>query len=368
MGQLYKAVISPILDRLDSETMHHFAVDMIHFSESSALTRAGAQILTMGAPRVKDPRLSTTVGGIVLDNPTMVAAGWDKYGRAVRGLYDLGFGGVEIGSVLEFAQPGNPKPRQWWIGPGVVLQALGFNTPGMEAVAANLARYEGLGIPLGINIAKNKDVPEEDSARAYATVARRLYRQATYFVINVSSPNTPGLRRLQNKPLLLEIVAAVKEAILSQGPMKPTFVKIAPDLPMEGVDDVIDVVLAHELAGIVATNTSNNPDLRAKYGEKWRGVTAGISGDDPVYRQMATEKVSHIYRSTQGKLDIIGVGGVKDGATALEKIRAGAKAVQVIAAMRSEGPCVARTICRELLTFMDREGVKSLSELVGTAA
>jgi dihydroorotate dehydrogenase len=286
----------------------------------------------------------------------------------VRGLYELGFGAIEIGSVLELAQPGNPKPRQFVIPPGIAINSLGFNSPGMEAVAANLEAYAGLGIPVGVNIGKNKEVPDEDSPRAFAVVAHRLYEEATFFVVNVSSPNTPGLRKLQDKPQLTDIMVAVKEAILSRGPMKPTFVKIAPDLTDNAVDDVVDVVLALGLSGIIATNTTNNPDLKAKYGEKWRNVPGGLSGDDPDYRRMSTEKIRHIYRTTGGKLDIMGVGGVKDGSTALEKIKAGAKAVQVMTAIRSEGAGVANRICRELLELMEREGVKSLQELVGVEA
>jgi dihydroorotate dehydrogenase len=324
--------------------------------------------LGAGGPRVVSPALHTTVAGIEFDNPTIVAAGWDKPGKSVRGLYELGFGGIEIGSVLEFAQPGNPKPRQFVVAPGVAINALGFNTPGMEAVAANLLRYQGLNIPLGINIGKNKEVPEADAPRAYAVVAKRLYKEATYFVVNVSSPNTPGLRKLQDKSVLLEIISAVNEAILSQGVMKPTFVKIAPDLTDEAVDDVVDVVVSQKLAGIIATNTTNNPEIKASYGERWKDQPGGLSGDNSTYREMATKKIAHIYRTTNGQIEIMGVGGVKDGKTALEKIQAGAKAVQVMTAIRGEGAGVARKICLELLEQMDKLGVKSIGELVGTKA
>jgi dihydroorotate dehydrogenase len=361
----YKSLISPVLDRLDSETMHHFAVNSLALGQSTALGRLGIRYLGAQGKRVSDPRLRTNVGGVELDNPTVVAAGWDKPAKAVRGLYELGFGAIEIGSVLELAQPGNPKPRQFVIPPGVAINSLGFNSPGMEAVAANLESYRGLGIPIGVNIGKNKEIPESDAPRAFAVVASRLYEDATFFVVNVSSPNTPGLRQLQDKPQLTEIMTAVREAILSRGPMKPLFVKIAPDLTDVAVDDVLDVALSLELSGIVATNTTNNPDLKAKYGEKWRTVPGGLSGDDAEYRRMSTEKIRHIYRVTGGKLDIMGVGGVKDGLTALEKIKAGAKAVQVMTAIRSEGAGVARRISLELLALMEKEGVRSLEELVG---
>jgi len=365
---IYKSFVSPVLDRFDSEMMHKAAVESLHIAESTQLTRLAIKYLGAGGERIVDPALSTNVGGVSLDNPTVVAAGWDKPGKSVRGLYELGFGGVEIGSVLEFAQPGNPKPRQFIVAPGVAINALGFNSPGMEAVAANLSRYKGLGIPIGINIGKNKEVLENDAPRAYAVVAKRLYDEATYFVINVSSPNTPGLRKLQDKPVLLEIIAAVKEAILSRGAMKPTFVKIAPELTDDAVDDVVDLVITQSLAGIIATNTTNNVDLKASYGERWRDQPGGLSGDNSAYREMSTKKIAHIFKTTNGKVDVMGSGGIKDGKTALEKIQAGAKAVQVLTAIRGEGACVARKICLELLKEMKTLGVKSISELVGTKA
>jgi len=363
LEKAHKNLICPILDRLDSETMHHAAVNALHLAQSTAVSRLAIRYLGAGGARVIDRRLNTNVGGVFFDNPTIVAAGWDKPAKAVRGLYELGFGGVEIGSVLEFAQPGNPKPRQFMIAEGVAVQSLGFNSPGMEAVAANLENYHGLNIPIGINIGKNKDVPESDAPRAYAVVAKRLYHDAAYFVINVSSPNTPGLRKLQDRSFLVEIIKAVKEAILSRGEMKPCFVKIAPELTTEALDEVIEVVSGESLAGIIASNTTINPTIKGKYGKQ--DLPGGLSGDDPDYRKLTTEQVKHIFRTTAGKLDIVGVGGVKDGATALEKIRAGAKAIQVMTAIRSEGASVARKICLELLQAIEREGAASLSDLVG---
>lgn len=365
-SSIYKTLISPLLDRFDSEMMHKATAESLHFAEATPVTRLAIRYLGAGGERVRDTALETTVGGVKLENPTIVAAGWDKPGKSVRGLYELGFGGVEVGSVLECPQPGNPKPRQFIIAPGVAINSLGFNSPGMEVVAKNLVRYKGAGIPIGINIGKNKDVTESDAPRAYAVVAKRLFDEATYFVINVSSPNTPGLRKLQDKPLLLEIITAVKEALLSRGAMKPTFVKIAPELTDDAVDDVVDLVLTENLAGIVATNTTNNSELKASYGERWRDQPGGLSGDNPIYREMSTKKIAHIYRTTNGKVDIMGVGGVKDAKTALEKIQAGAKAVQILTAIRGEGARVARTICLDLQKEIKLQGVKSILELVGT--
>lgn len=361
MSRFYKQIVCPVLDRLDSETMHHAAIDILHLAQSTALTRTLVQAIAGG--RITSPKLRTTVGGLTLENPLMVAAGWDKAARAVRALSLLGFAAVEIGTVPELAQPGNPKPRQWMIGDGVAINWLGFNSPGMEVVARNLESYRDLGIPIGLNLGKNKDVTDKDAAAAYARVAARLARFADYVVINVSSPNTPGLRKLQEKELLTDIVQAVRAAL--QTSPKPAFVKIAPDLTNEAVDDVISVVLENNLTGIVATNTTISADIKAKYGERWKNQSGGLSGNDADYRRMSTEKIAHIYRETRGKLDIIGVGGVHDAETALEKILAGASAVQVLTAIRGVGPRVANSINAGLLKLLEQEKVNSLHDLVG---
>lgn len=321
------------------------------------------KIATYKSERFYDERLNVVVGGIEFDNPLLVGAGWDKVGQAVKGLYRLGFSGIEVGSVLAYAQEGNPKPRQWVLAPGIAMNRLGFNSPGMEVVANNLENYRGSGIPIGISIGKNKDVPNTDAPWAHAMVTERLYNHASYFVINVSSPNTRGLRQLQEKGPLTDIIQAVNGVMDLKGGRKPLFVKIDPDLTNLAVDDVIEVVLNEGLTGIIATNTTNNDDLKAKYGRS--GEIGGISGDESEYRRMATEKVAHIYQATKGKMNIIGVGGIKDTYTALEKIMAGAKLIQVVTAIRGEGTTVAGRITRGLSEFMENEGVSSLQELVG---
>ncbi len=305
------------------------------------------------------------LAGVELDNPVMVGAGWGKAGTAVAALYALGFSGVEVGSVLARPQPGNPKPRQFVVRPGVAINSLGFNSPGVDAVARNLEAYRGSDIPIGISIGKNQDVQPEDVAEAHAAVARAMYPYAAYFAINVSSPNTPGLRELQDRGPLTDIVRAVLGATRRLGPPKPLFVKIAPELTDSAVEEVIRVVADNGLAGIIATNTTDNPEYKARYGERWRNQPGGLSGDDTEYRKLSTAKIAHIYRETGGGMEIIGVGGVKDGATAVEKIRAGANIVQVVTALRGEGPAIAGRINRGIVSWMDREGVRNVSELVG---
>lgn len=366
--EIFKDVVSPVLDRLDSETWHVRAREALHLAEATLFTLKLLEQFADHRQRFTDGRLSVVVGGVELDNPIMVGAGWDKAGRAVRGLYQLGFSGVEVGSVLQYPQPGNDKPRQFMLGPGVALNRLGFNSPGMEVVAHNLERYRESGIPVGISLGKNKDVEPKDAPEAHAAVARRLYYDAAYFVINVSSPNTPGLRALQDKGPLTDIVQAVNGAMDEMGERKPLFVKIAPDLENEAVNDVVEVVADNGLTGIIATNTTVRSDLKALYNERWRNEAGGLSGDNEEFRRMATEKVAHIYRETGGKMEIVGIGGVKDTQTALEKIKAGARVVQVVTAIRGEGPVLPGRINRGLVGWMEKEGVGNINELVGVDA
>ncbi len=365
---MYKEIVSPLLRKLDSEHWHARAREALHLAEATPFTLKLLEQFADRHHRFTDERLHVVLGGIEFDNPVMVGAGWDKVGRAVKALYTLGFASVEVGSVLAYPQAGNPKPRQFMLGPGVALNRLGFNTPGMEVVAHNLERYKGSGIPIGISLGKNKAVDAKDAPTAHALVARRLYADAAYFAINVSSPNTPGLRELQDKAPLTEIVQAVNAAMDELGGRKPLFVKIDPELSDRAVDEVIQVVVDNRLAGIIATNSTINADIKAKYGEKWRKEAGGLSGDDADFRKLATAKVAHIYRETRGSIEIIGVGGVKDAGTALEKIKAGAKAVQVVTGIRGEGTTLPGRINRGIVDYMEKVGVKTIGELVGVDA
>lgn len=366
--EFFREVVSPMLDRLDSETWHVRAREALHLAEISPLTLRILEKFAFMRERFTDPRLSVVMGGIEFDNPVVVGAGWDKAGRAVEGLHTLGFSGVEVGSVLALPQPGNEKPRQFMIGPGVALNRLGFNSPGVDEVARNLERYRNSGIPIGISLGKNKKVEPEDAPEAHAVVARRLYHDAAYFVVNVSSPNTEGLRDLQDKGPLTDIVQAVNGVMDEMGARKPTFVKISPDLSNEAVNDVIEVVVNNGLAGIIATNTTDRSDLKAGYGEKWRDEAGGLSGNDSEFRRIATEKVAHIYREIGRKIEIIGSGGVNDTQSAIKKIQAGARVVQVVTAIREVGPSLPGRINRGLVKFMDQEGISSLEEIRGSKA
>ena len=362
---MYKEIIQPILNKCDSETFHDLARESIHLAELSSVTLKILEFFGDQHSRFEDPRLKTTLGSLELDNPLIVGAGWDKKGRAVLGLWHLGFGSVEVGSVLESGQPGSTKPRLFMVSSGVAINWLGFNSPGMDIVAKNLEKYRNSNIPIGISLGLNKDVDHADAPSAYGTVAKRMYDYAGYFAINVSSPNTPGLRKLQDKEHTVHIIESVNKAMDECGGRKPLFVKIAPDLSYDAIDELLQVAIDHSVTGIIASNTTINPDLKGKYGARWKNSPGGLSGNDQDYRRITTEIISHIYKQAGDKLDIIGVGGINNAESAIEKIKAGAKALQLVTAIRGEGPAVAGRINRGIADYLEREGVSSIQEIVG---
>ncbi|MGH7885695.1 MAG: quinone-dependent dihydroorotate dehydrogenase [Thermodesulfobacteriota bacterium] len=362
---MYKTLVRPILDHLDSEKWHKNVKELLHYSEYSPVSLKALELFANCSNRVNDKRLNVNLGGIELENPLVVGAGWDKTGRAVKALYTIGFAGVEVGSVLEHPQYGNPKPRQHMINSEVCLNWLGFNSPGMETVSENLRSYKDSNIPVGISLGINKYVNEKDAPRSHAAVAERLYNAASYFAINVSSPNTPGLRKLQNREQLEDIVKAVMEVTKNKEIKKPIFVKIAPELSYDLIDDVIKLVLDFGISGIIATNSTNNPSIRSKYGEKWLNKPGGLSGNDYEYKKLSTRIISHIYKQAGNKLEIIGVGGINDAESAIEKLRAGAKALQIVTGLRGEGLSIVSNINKGLLKFIKIKGLNYISDLTG---
>ncbi|QMU56368.1 MAG: quinone-dependent dihydroorotate dehydrogenase [Candidatus Mycalebacterium zealandia] len=358
---VYKKIVSPILDRFDSETLHSAVVESLHLAAKTSLTLSIAEFVAGGGERFADKRLETEIDGLRLENPLIVGAGWDKKGRAVAGLRAMGFSCAEIGSVTLRPQPGKPKPRLFSLAPGVFLNRLGFNSPGADGVVQNLSNASPLPMPIGISIGLNKDSSEENAPAEHSEVARKLLPFASYFAVNVSSPNTPGLRSLQQKDTLREIL---KSVVIARGEKKiPVYAKISPETSFAEIDGVIEAVLSSGAAGIIATNTTDSPQIKAKYGARWANESGGISGDDVDYRKLSTERIAYIRSQTKGKITIIGSGGIKDTKTALEKISAGANALQVFTAIRGEGAWVAGNINRGLVRFMEKEGISSLSEI-----
>jgi dihydroorotate dehydrogenase len=352
---------------MDSETAHDIFRDLAHLAELNPLTLKLLERFAYQGKRFKDERLNVVIGEITFENPLLVGAGWDKKGKAVQALWQLGFGGVEVGSICEFPQEGNDKPRQWFFENCAAMNRLGFNSPGMEAVAKNLEKYLGGQIPVGISIGVNKSILEkgpEEVFKSQAEITKRLYGYADYFALNPASPNTPGLRRYQEKELLLESIKAVTEGMLANGRLKPLLIKIAPDLSTKQIDDVIEVVLDCNLTGIIATNTTNSNLIKFKYGKA--GELGGISGNDSDFRAMATNIIKHIYKESGDQVEIIGVGGVNSAETAWEKIAAGARALQIVTAIREVGPTLPGRINSGLIEKMEKEGVDSLEEIRGS--
>lgn len=320
-----------------------------------------------GGERVVDERLNVEVAGLQFENPTMVGAGWDKKGKAVDGLYQLGFAGTEVGSVLVHPQAGNERPRLWMdkTNKAVGLNRLGFNSAGQESVASNLGTQNLHGIT-GISLGKNKLTPNEQAPWAHAAVAERLYNFADYFVINVASPNTPGLRGLLDPKPLTEIVLAVQEVLRRQG-AKPLFIKTTVDLAPEDLDAVLEACLALGVDGIIDSNTTVDNSLKSKYG--WDGQVGGLSGANPEFRRRCTDRMKYITRETRGTgLHRIGVGAINGPDAALERIMAGAEVVQVVTGIRETKGRVAQKINLGLLEVIERDGVKTVEDYIGLAA
>ncbi len=307
-----------------------------------------------------DPALAMRLWGMDFPNPIGLAAGFDKDAAAYRGALRLGFGFVETGTVTPKPQPGNPKPRVFRLNEdAAVINRNGFNSRGLDVAAARLAA-RGAGI-VGANIGRNKD--SVDATADYVAGAARLAPLSDYLVINVSSPNTPGLRELQGRAALAELIAAVRSAATKacDGVARPVLVKIAPDLTDDDKRDIAAVALACDLDGLIISNTT--VARPAGLNSAARDETGGLSGA-PLFAP-ATELLRDMYRRTEGRMPLIGVGGVADGAGAYAKIRAGASLVQLYTAMVFEGSGLIPRIKRELSARLKSGGFATVSDAVG---
>jgi dihydroorotate dehydrogenase len=317
--------------------------------------------------------------GLKFPNPVGLAAGMDKHAAAVPAWEALGFGFSELGGVTWHAQPGNPAPRMFRAIPDeALINRMGFNNGGAEAMAVKLRAWRERGRwpkhPVGINLGKSKITPNEKAAEDYANSFRLLRPLADFFVVNVSSPNTPNLRALQDKAALDEILAALQEInVAAHGqtaaskPETPILVKVAPDLSFEALDEILELAAKRHLSGIVATNTTiTRPDRGDERLKKIYSETGGLSGRP--LRGRSTEIIRHIHRQTGGKLPIIGVGGIFNADDAWEKISAGASLVQVYTGLVYEGPAVVKQIVRGLTERLRERGLNSLLQAVGLDA
>jgi dihydroorotate dehydrogenase len=338
---------------LDPETAH---------GASIAALKSG---LVPSCPVRPDKRLAVTVAGLDFPNPIGLAAGYDKNAEVPEAMLRLGFGFTEVGTLTPKPQAGNPKPRIFrLVEDNAVINRLGFNNEGHEAAFRRLSALKTKGI-VGVNIGANKDA--EDRIADYVTGIRRFYGLARYFTVNISSPNTPGLRDLQARESLSALLTAVLDARRHEadkaGRTVPVFLKIAPDLTEEGMDDIAAEVLAHDLDGLIVSNTTL---ARAGLKDQVQAKEAGGLSGAPLFAR-STAVLARMRKRIGPKMPIIGVGGVSSADTALEKIRAGADLVQLYSCMVYRGPGLAGEILKGLSQSLERLGVSSVTELRDSA-
>ncbi len=339
------SLIRPALFALDAERAHGLAI-------------AALKALPAGKPVKADGPLSTTVAGIAFPNPVGMAAGFDKDAQVADALLGLGFGFVEVGSITPLAQAGNPKPRLFRLEKDrAVINRMGFNNGGAQAAARRVAaRGDRPGV-LGINIGANKD--SADRIADYAAMTRIMAPYATYLAVNISSPNTPGLRALQDESALVELLDGVLEARGDAGP--PVFLKVAPDLQPADVDAITRIAMDKGLGALIVANTTiSRPDLASDKAHE----TGGLSGAP--LKPLALQTLRAFRKASGGAIPLVGVGGIATAADAWERIRAGASLVQLYSAITYHGPGIARQITRGLEHLMKRDGFASIAQAVGS--
>lgn len=367
MSWLYRRLVRPALFTQDSEAIHNRTIAALaKISRSSTFCSALSAFYTA-------PELAVELFGLRFPNPVGLAAGMDKHAAAVPAWEALGFGFAELGGVTWHAQPGNPTPRMFRAIPdGALINRMGFNNPGAEAMAATLREWRASGRwpghPVGINLGKSKITPNEEAANDYANSFRLLRPLADFFVVNVSSPNTPNLRQLQDRAALDEILSALQQINgAGQGGTKPLLVKVAPDLTFEALDEILELAMDRNLAGIVATNTTiARPQSMDHKVQRIYSETGGLSGQP--LRARSTEVIRHIYKQTRGALPIIGVGGIFTAEDAWEKVEAGASLVQIYSGLVYEGPAMVKNIVNGLRRRLQQRGLASLKDLAASSS
>lgn len=338
------SLIRPALFLTDAESAHGLSLAALRMMPNRATPA--------------NPQLHQQVAGLDFLNPVGLAPGYDKNAEVYRACYGLGFGFVEIGSVTPRPQSGNPRPRLFrLVEDNAVINRMGFNNDGMEAVAVRLAASKGqkLGGPLGVNVGANKD--SEDRIADYVLAITRLAGLADYVTVNISSPNTPGLRALQDKAALDDLLAQVKHAMPAG---KPVFLKVAPDLEPADIDDIAASVIEYGIDALIVSNTTiTRPDMRSHHATE----TGGLSGAP--LRDLAQQRLVDFRKATGGAIPLIGVGGIASAEDAYARIRAGASLVQLYSALVYEGPMLARRINNGLAALLTRDGFANVADAVG---
>ena len=334
---MYKSIVRPLLFKFDPEGVHHFSFRSIKLLSKLGLTR-----LAKSSFQVEDKGLEREVFGLKFKNPVGLAAGFDKDAKLYQELSDFGFGFVEIGTLTPKPQPGNPKKRLFRLKEDqAIINRMGFNNGGVEAAVARLKKNKN--VLIGGNIGKNKVTPNEEAFNDYKICFEALYDYVDYFVVNVSSPNTPNLRALQDKEPLTKLLAGLQELNKLKGG-KPILLKIAPDLTDEQLLDIIDIVKTTQIAGVIATNTTiSREGLKSEN----RAETGGLSGKP--LKDRSTEVIRFLSVKSNKAFPIIGVGGIHSAADALEKLEAGASLIQLYTGFIYEGPGLIKRINQEIL-------------------
>jgi len=365
---LWQSIVRPVMFCLDPERAHYVAMGA--FSSINRLP--GAAYLMRRRNLVKSPELESKVFGLTFQNPVGLAAGFDKDARWYNELATLGFGHVEVGTLTGKAQSGNPKPRLFRLSADrALINRMGFNNQGADLAARRLAR-SGRSCPdsiLGVNIGKTKIVPVESASEDYLFGFERLYAFADYFTINVSSPNTPGLRTLQNREPLIELLSALsnRNRTLSEDheiAPKPILLKIAPDLEDEQLKDIVSIAKEIPVDGIVATNTTISRDGLNTPEQRIEEIGAGGLSGEPLKRR-ALEVVRLLHTELAGNVPIVGVGGISDGEDAWKMILAGASLVQIYTGFVYGGPSIVRDINRYLQQQTIRYKLDNIQLAVG---
>jgi dihydroorotate dehydrogenase len=337
-------LLRPFAFALDAERAHRWTI--------GALKK-----LPAGSPAGEDPVLASTVAGLTFPNPVGLAAGFDKDAEVCRQMLGFGFGFVEVGTLTPLPQPGNPKPRLFRLAEDeAVINRMGFNNEGLAAAAARLEKRDRKAGIVGVNIGANKD--SVDRIADYAAGVRAMLGLADYLTVNISSPNTPGLRALQDKGALNDLLAAVTDA---RGAGPPLFLKVAPDLETADMEDIARAAIDHRIDALIVANTTvSRPMLASRH----RDETGGLSGAP--LKALALQRLRDFRRATGGELPLIAAGGIARGADAFDRIRAGASLVQLYSALVYKGPGLAGEIIRDLKRLLARDGFARLTDAIGT--
>jgi len=344
---VYKALLKPIFFRLDPEQAHHLTLRLFKF----VLAIPMVKLFFQRALQYQHPKLKRQCFGLTFPNPVGLAAGFDKDGQHYQAMSHLGFGFLELGTVTPKPQGGNPKPRLFRLPKDeALINRMGFNNEGVDALVERLKKGKPEGVIIGGNIGKNKTTPNEKAMNDYAICFEKLFPYVDYFVVNVSSPNTPNLRALQEKEPLTHLLQYLQDKNQQKDVPKPILLKIAPDLTNEQLDDIIEIVDTTRMAGIIATNTTISRANLNTSNQRIEEMGAGGLSGQPV-KQRSTEVIRYLKERSNHQLTIIGVGGIAHPEDAIQKLKAGASLVQIYSGLVYEGPTIVKNINKAIVNM-----------------